>query len=54
MTLNAQIELYHVVASSNPEAYDNCLKSARLVVHLTQRLTDPEIAQLGVMLGVRI
>ncbi|KAF8609421.1 hypothetical protein BDV93DRAFT_602093 [Ceratobasidium sp. AG-I] len=51
MTLNAQIELYHVIAGTNQEAYDNCLYSARLVVQMVRQLTNDEISRLGVMLG---
>lgn len=54
MTLNAQIQLYYVIADTNHEAYNNCLASARLVLDIIQQLTDDEIALLGVMPGVSV
>jgi hypothetical protein len=52
MTLNAEIQLYYVLGDTDPIAYERCLDSAHLVKDLIDQLTDPEIAQIGVMFGV--
>ncbi|KAG9127220.1 hypothetical protein FRC07_000138 [Ceratobasidium sp. 392] len=51
VTLDAEIQLFYVLEDTDPLAYDRCLDSARAMESLTSRLTDPEIPQVGMMLG---